>query len=97
MARVKYAAGAWRDLERIFEFHAEEDPQRAAQIVSLVTGAVDMLTEHPLIGRRAEEGMRELVISHGRSGFLALYRFREVEDVITILAIRHQREAGYTR
>ena len=97
MAQVKYAARAWRDLERIFEFHAEEDPQRAAHIVSLIAGAVDMLTEHPLIGRRAEEDMRELVISHGRSGFLALYRFREAEDMITILAIRHQREAGYTR
>jgi addiction module RelE/StbE family toxin len=97
VAQVKYAARAWRDLERIFEFYADEDPRRAAHIVSLITGAVDMLAEHPLIGRRAEEGMRELVISHGRSGFLALYRFREVEDMITILAVRHQREAGYDR
>jgi plasmid stabilization system protein ParE len=64
--------------------------------MSLITGAVDVLTEHPLIGRGAEEGMRELVISHGRSGFLALYRFREAEDMITVLAIRRQREAGYT-
>jgi plasmid stabilization system protein ParE len=66
-------------------------------IVSLITGAVEMLVDQPLIGRVAEEGMRELVVSHGRSGFLALYRFREVEDLITILAIRHQREAGYNR
>jgi addiction module RelE/StbE family toxin len=97
VAQVSYAARAWRDLERIFEFYAEEDPNRAAQFVSLITGAVDMLAEHPMIGRNAEQGMRELVISHGRSGFLALYRFREVENVITILAIRHQREAGYSR
>lgn len=97
MAQIKYASRAWRDLERIFEFHAEEDPQRAAHIVSLITGAVEILAEHPLIGRRAEEGLRELVISHGRSGFLALYRFRETGDMVTVLAIRHQREAGYTR
>jgi plasmid stabilization system protein ParE len=97
VAQVKYAARAWDDLERICEFHAEEDPQRAARIVSLITGAVDILAEHPLIGRRAEEGLRELVVSHGRSGFLALYRFRETEDLVTVLAIRHQQEAGYTR
>ena len=97
MAQVKYATRAWRDLDRIYEFHAEEDPVRAAHIVSLITGAVEMLAQHPLLGRRAEAGLRELVISHGRSGFLALYRFREVQDMVTILAIRHQREAGYTR
>jgi addiction module RelE/StbE family toxin len=97
VAQVKYTAQAWRDLERIFEFHAEEGPERATHIVSLITGAVEVLAQHPLIGRRAEAGLRELVISHGRSGFLALYRFRENKDMITILAIRHQREAGYRR
>jgi addiction module RelE/StbE family toxin len=97
VAQVRYAARASRDLERIFEFHAEADPAHAAHVVALITGAVEILADHPLVGRRVEEGMRELVISHGRSGFLALYRYREREDMIVILAIRHQREAGYTR
>ena len=37
--------------------------------------------------------MRELVISPGRTGYLALYSCEEEHD--TVLAIRHQREAGY--
>jgi len=39
--------------------------------------------------------MRELVISHGRTGYVALYDWLEAVDTVVILALRHQREAGY--
>ena len=48
-----------------------------------------------LIGRPAEHGLRELVISRGRTGYIALYSFETAQDCILILAVRHQREAGY--
>ena len=38
---------------------------------------------------------RELVISHGATGYIALYRHDARHDVVRILRIRHQREAGY--
>jgi hypothetical protein len=38
---------------------------------------------------------RELVISHGKSGYIALYQHSAAEGLIRIAAIRHQREAGY--
>jgi plasmid stabilization system protein ParE len=44
----------------------------------------------------AEEGRRELVLSRGRYGYIAKYRWLQSEDVVLILAVRHQREAGYT-
>jgi len=47
-----------------------------------------------LIGRPVEYGLREFVISRGKSGYVALYDFREREDAVLILAIRHQRELG---
>jgi len=47
------------------------------------------------MGRSAEEGMRELVISHGRTGYVALYDYLAPIDSVVILAVRHQREAGY--
>jgi plasmid stabilization system protein ParE len=37
--------------------------------------------------------VRELVISHGRDGYVALYRVRA--GTVVVLAVRHQREAGY--
>jgi hypothetical protein len=36
------------------------------------------------------------VISWGDTGYLALYRFDAARDLVRILRIRHQREAGYT-
>ncbi len=65
-------------------------------MVTRVREAVSILAEHPLVGRPVEKGLRELVISRGRTGYLALYRFFEEEDVVLVLALRHQREAGYT-
>ena len=38
---------------------------------------------------------RMLVLSRGRHGYIAKYRWLPVEDVVLILAVRHQREAGY--
>lgn len=38
--------------------------------------------------------MRELVISRGSTGYIALYLYHEIRDVVTVLAIRHQREVG---
>ena len=39
--------------------------------------------------------MRELVISRGKTGYVALYRYLSGQDVILVLAVRHQRELGY--
>ena len=48
-----------------------------------------------LVGRPVEYGLRELFISRGRTGHVALYSLEEGQDAVLILAIRHQREAGY--
>ena len=64
--------------------------------VDLIFDAVDALVLHPLIGRPAEDGLRELVISRGKSGYVALYRYNEALEIVFVLAVRHQREAGFT-
>ncbi len=38
------------------------------------------------------DGLRQLVVDVGASGYLALYRFEPALDAVTILAIKHQRE-----
>lgn len=95
MARVKLAARAGADLARLTEFLLQDHPEAAVATFDVVTSAVDVLVSHPLIGRPLEAGLRELVISRGKSGYVALYEFRELEDIVIVLAIRHQREAGY--
>jgi plasmid stabilization system protein ParE len=95
VARVVYASRALTDFERIVSFHAENEPALATIVVSRISEAISALQRHPLLGRPVEAELRELVISHGRTGCLALYRFLKAEDVVLVLALRHQREAGY--
>lgn len=52
-----------------------------------------MLENHPFVGRPIRGELRELVISHGRSGHVALHRVRA--GTVVVLALRQQREAGY--
>ena len=95
MARVEVTGQAFADLERLFEFIAAGDPQRARVQVLSVRRAFELLADHPLLGRMAEDGRRELVLSRGRYGYIAKYRWLPADDVVLILAVRHQREAGY--
>lgn len=95
MARLIYSEQALRDLERLTDFLVENDPAAAEQTAALIVEAAEILDSHPLIGRPVELGMRELVISRGRTGYVALYSFEAAADAVLILAIRHQREAGY--
>lgn len=96
MAQVIYSEGAFADLERIIEFLVDASREQAVDVLQKIRSAIDVLGAHPLIGRRIDAHIRELVISWGETGYLALYRFEPALDIVRILRIRHQREAGYT-
>lgn len=95
VARIVYSANALANLERAFEFLRRDDPDIAGAAATAITTAVETLAQHPLIGRAVRGELRELVVSFGRTGYLALYRFLPLRDEVRILAIRHQRELDY--
>ena len=95
MARLIYSPSALEDLERLTDFLLDHDPAAAVATIDLIREAVGVLARHPLIGRPVDTPLRELVISRGRSGYVAFYSVERIEDVVLILAIRHQRDAGY--
>lgn len=95
MARLIYSARAFADLDRLTDFLIAADVAAAAETVDLIAEAVAILKRHPLIGRRVDDDLRELPISRGRTGYVALYSYEVEHDAILILAIRHQREAGF--
>lgn len=95
MAQVIYSLEALGDLERIVEHLLAHAPDAALAAIHGITGAVAILAAHPEIGRRADRALRELVISRGATGYAALYRFEPERDLVRVLRIRHQREAGY--
>src|SRR5258706_2276079 len=95
MPRIELAPEVLDDFDRFFEhlkqFDVDDAPQRIAQIVA----AIQILADHPLIGRPTKSGRRELVIGRGSGGYLALYQFLPELDTVVILAVRSQREAGF--
>lgn len=95
MTRWLLAPEAADDLERLVNFLMETAPDAAVHTADLVLDALGILEQHPCIGRPLSEGLRELVISRGRSGYLALYSYDTTADVALVLAIRHQREQDY--
>lgn len=95
MARLSYSRHALKDLERISDFLRVEGVDAVLNALDLIEDALTVLQQHPLIGRPVDAHLRELVISQGKSGFVALYSFEEAFDAVLILAIRHQREAGF--
>ena len=95
MARIVYADEAFEDLDRIIAFALAVSHESATDALKQIRAAVSILAAHPRIGRRVDLHRRELVISHGATGYLALYRHDVRPDVVRILRIRHQREAGF--
>lgn len=95
MAQVIYSDEALADFERIIEFLLDTSAETAAQTLVNIRSAIGILEAHPLIGRRIDNHIRELVISQGATGYVALYRFDPAGGVIRLLRISHQREAGY--
>jgi plasmid stabilization system protein ParE len=81
VAQIVYSARALDTLER-----AKGDTIRSA---------VAALATHPLVGRRVAGDLRELVVSYGATGYIAMYRFDIRRDQVRVLALRHQREIGY--
>jgi addiction module RelE/StbE family toxin len=95
LATLIYSQRAFADLDRLVAFVAQQGHPAAEQVVNLIAEAVELLEHHPLVGRPAEHDLRELVISRGKTGYVALYDYDADDDIVVILAIRHQREAGY--
>ena len=94
MAEVTVSENADADLDRLVTFLGDEEPAAALATYDLLLGALEVLRTYPSIGRPVDGILRELVISRGGTGYLALYEYAAPADRVVILALRHQREAG---
>lgn len=95
MARIELAVEVLQDFERILERLSSYDVDDPVARVEEIIEAIDVLKHSPLIGRPVSGQLRELVIGRRSRGYLALYRYVAESDIVFILAIRSQREAGY--
>lgn len=72
----------------------ESDDPLAGELPDFILGALQVLTHQPGTGRPVEGGLRELIISRRRSGYLARYAWVDVLDRVMVARIRHPREAS---
>ena len=61
--------------------------------------AIQILVRNPDIGRSTSgAGKKELVISRGMTGYVAMYKFDKLTDIVVIVVIKHQRDSfNYNR
>lgn len=100
---VQFSAAADEDLERLFDFTLQRElesptgdldiPGRALQAIK---DGIGFLSSSPFACRKFGESpfIRELVVTFGRSGYVALFEIVDDSTVI-IGAIRHQQEDDY--
>ena len=96
MPPLRWTPEALRDVQRLRLFLADNSERVATQAVHTIRSHVRVIAEHPEAGRPVvdmDPTFREWFIPFGDSGYVVLYRVEGQAAVV--LAIRHQREAGY--
>ena len=95
--RVRYTRAARDDLLRLYGFLLEQDIAVAQRAMDVIEQSLELLQSFPFTCRKADPDnpfLRELLVSFGTSGYVALYEI-EGDRHVTILAVRHQREDDY--
>ena len=95
MTRLIFTRNALADIERLVDVLSPTLEVEANKTAGVIAGGLEILLTHPAVGRPVRNKLRELVISRGATGYVALYRFDANADLVVVLALRHQREAGY--
>ena len=94
---VRLAPAAADDMQRLIEFLADNDVNAAGRARVAIAEALKFLSLFPFSCRKAcadNSLLREMIITFGRDGYVALFEI-EAANVVTILAVRHQREDDY--
>lgn len=95
--RVRFTDEAATDLARLYAFQAERNPETAREALDAIREGIRVLEIFPFSTRKVmvnDPMLRELLISYGSSGYVAMYEI-EPGHVVTILAVRHQLEDDY--
>ena len=95
--QVRYTEAARLDVIRRYRFLLQKDVNAARQAFNAIPEAVKILELFPFTCRKADQDdpfLRELMISFGSSGYIALFKVDE-DNIVTIAAIRHQCEDDY--
>lgn len=97
MTRLELATELADDIDRITTHLLGHEVSNVDERIGEVLDALAVLVRHPLIGRPAAQGRRELVIGRDARGYVARYQFDAVRDTVVVIGLRAQRELGFAR
>lgn len=96
MPHLVWSEPALTNVQRLYRFLAEKNLAGAQRAVRAIRAGVGILATHPRVGRVVEEmdeAFRDWPVDFGDSGYVV--RYRVDGERVTILAVRHQKEAGF--
>jgi plasmid stabilization system protein ParE len=96
MPQLIWSPEALLDVQRLYRFLAPKSPDAAKRAVKTIREGVRLLAQQPGVGRPVEDmddAFRDWIIDFGDSGYVA--RYRADRQVVTILAVRYQKEVGF--
>lgn len=88
--RIILAPEATADRERLVAFLVDVNPRAALDVADTIIEALAALAQFPERGALMDNGLRQLIIPFGMSGYVAQYRVDP--DVVIIARIFHMRE-----
>jgi len=87
--QVKWAPTARHDLQAIYGFIRQDNPEAAKRVAVAIRAAANNLSIFALKGREGEDGTREWPVP-GLRRYLLIYELDEFADQVSILRVWHQ-------
>lgn len=94
---IRFTQEALDDIVRLYDYLIAYDVDLAERAYIALQQAIASLEHFPFSHRKAigdDPLTRELLVPFGSSGYVVLYRI-ESSEVLTVAAVRHQREDDY--
>jgi plasmid stabilization system protein ParE len=95
--KLRFTPEAQDDLLRLYDFLLERDVGATERALDAIKATLEILRLSPFSCRKALSGnpfIRELIISFGSAGYVALFEI-ESASTVNILVARDQREEDY--
>jgi toxin ParE1/3/4 len=88
MAKIRWTNLALDDLQAIYDYVAQDSPKYADRLMDKMIERVDVLEQHPKIGRKVPEFDNELIREMIEGNYRIIYRI-EFEDQVGIARVHH--------
>lgn len=95
--QIRFTKIACDDLKGLYRLLTEQDSHAADQALEAINKGIVLLQTFPYTCRKAKSDspfIKELIISFAVNGYVALFEIEE-DKIVTILAVRHQREDDF--